>query len=199
VIISLFWVSELRKLPKTQLIVHNIYALSHFRFPMRMPSPWLLNQVLNMLDRRWEMSNWYVYLNERWEPHQLFSNWCSDLRRMLSKRVLFAYIAKELTRIPAHVGPLFLQCFDRESVEFWGFSDSYCSYSHFLAKFDGVYETRTNKNYISEMELYEVMTGKRLLTYCDDIGSYQESKCIVEEVDSDLPDLEYFSPVDELD
>lgn len=91
-------VKGLEKLPQSTVVQHNIWALSYYKFPNKMPNPWIINQSLHMLNRDWEFSIWYVAPKERWECYRPYSNWTKFLTYAIEHCLHGNYLANMFFR-----------------------------------------------------------------------------------------------------
>lgn len=67
--------NQLSKLERTELVAHNMSALSMYRIPMSMPSGELINQSLYMVGRKSQCSDWYHSFEECWQLQLVESDW----------------------------------------------------------------------------------------------------------------------------
>lgn len=69
------FISQLKKLPRTQLVMHNLHVLQHVIYGWRMPSKELINQVALMTGNDWACSQGYSRLFEKWRFYRRYESW----------------------------------------------------------------------------------------------------------------------------
>lgn len=83
------FISELLKLPKTQLVMHNLNVMRRVVYGWRMPGKELLNQVALMTGNGWACSIGYDKKLERWGFYRKWESWNTLFQKRFKRGYVF--------------------------------------------------------------------------------------------------------------
>jgi len=145
--------NQLSCLKRTELIAHNMSALSSYRIPMSMPSGELINQSLYMVGRKGECSTWYYWFDETWGVQVNRTSWYEMINHVVGGNIFYRSIVDFIPRSGMLQNSIAVSPFLSEEFPDWGKYIFLSCASHFT--YDQFIRFNMGEGYEKIMDLEE--------------------------------------------